>query len=38
VGLIILLVVLSLAFGGFQKGTKAGGGGAPTPLQVTAGP
>jgi hypothetical protein len=29
VGLIIALIVLSLLFGGFQKGTKADGAGPP---------
>ena len=33
---IIVLVVLSLLFGGFQKGTKAGGLGRPAPVLVTA--
>jgi hypothetical protein len=32
--LIILLVVASLLFGGFQKGTKVGTGGAPAPFMV----
>jgi hypothetical protein len=32
-GLIIVLVILSLMFGGFQKGTKVGGAGVPVPLQ-----
>lgn len=31
-GLIIVLVILSLLFGGFQKGTKASGTGAPAPV------
>jgi len=35
--LIIGLVVASLMFGGFQKGTRAGIGGAPAPAMVTAG-
>ena len=35
VGLIIILIILSLLFGGFQKGTKAGDG-APVPFSVTA--
>jgi hypothetical protein len=35
--LIIGLVVASLMFGGFQKGTKAGISGAPAPVTVTAG-
>jgi hypothetical protein len=34
-GLIIVLVVLSLLFGGFQKGTRAGAG-VPTPVRVHA--
>ncbi len=33
---IIVLIVLSLLFGGFQKGTKAGGAGSPVPPRVTA--
>jgi hypothetical protein len=36
VALIIALVVMSLLFGGFQKGTKVGGDGAPRPFPVTA--
>jgi hypothetical protein len=36
-GLIIVLLVLSLLFGGFQNGTKVGLGGAPVPPAVTAG-
>lgn len=32
--LLIVLVVLSLLFGGFQMGTKAGGDGAPAPRPV----
>jgi hypothetical protein len=36
-GLVIVLLVLSLLFGGFQKGTKAGGAGAPAPVSITAG-
>jgi hypothetical protein len=35
-GLVVVLLALSLLFGGFQKGTKAGG--APAPVSVTAGP
>jgi hypothetical protein len=35
-GLVVVLLVLSLLFGGFQKGTKAGGAGAPAPVSVTA--
>jgi hypothetical protein len=31
-GLIIVLIILSLLFGGFQKGTKAGGEGVPAPV------
>jgi hypothetical protein len=34
--LIIVLVVLSLMFGGFQKGTKAGGAGLPMPVPARA--
>jgi hypothetical protein len=33
-GLIVVLVILSLLFGGFQMGTKVGG--APAPLPVHA--
>ena len=33
--LIVALIILSLLFGGFQKGTKAGDG-APVPFSVTA--
>jgi hypothetical protein len=36
VALIIVLVVISVLFGGFQKGTKVGGDGAPQPFSVTA--
>ena len=36
-GLVIVLLVLSLLFGGFQKGTKAGGAGAPAPVSIPAG-
>lgn len=35
-GLIIVVLVLSLLFGGFQKGTKAGADGAPAPRPVAA--
>jgi hypothetical protein len=35
-GLIIVLVILSLLFGGFQKGTKVNGTGAPVPFSVSA--
>jgi cell division protein FtsB len=35
--LVVVLLALSLMFGGFQKGTKAGGAGAPAPVSVTAG-
>ncbi|MDX6389494.1 MAG: hypothetical protein QOJ73_557 [Streptosporangiaceae bacterium] len=35
-GMVVLLLVLSLLFGGFQKGTKAGGS-VPAPVSVTAG-
>jgi hypothetical protein len=34
-GLIIVLIILSLLFGGFQKGTKVGAG-APRPVPVHA--
>lgn len=34
-GLIIVLIILSLLFGGFQKGTKAGAG-LPAPLHAHA--
>jgi hypothetical protein len=34
--IIIVLVILSLFFGGFQKGTKAGGLGRPAPVPVAA--
>jgi hypothetical protein len=34
--MVVLLLVLSLLFGGFQKGTKAGGS-VPAPVSVTAG-
>ena len=33
-GLLIVLVILSLLFGGFQKGTKVNGIGSPVPLQA----
>jgi hypothetical protein len=36
VGLIVALIILSLLFGGFQKGAKASGAPAPVPLPVTA--
>jgi hypothetical protein len=36
-GLIVLLVILSLLFGGFQKGSKVGGG-TRAPLWTSAGP
>jgi hypothetical protein len=36
VGLIIVLIILSLLFGGFQKGTKADGPGVPAPVRVHA--
>jgi len=35
--LIIALIVLSLLFGGFRKGTKVGGAGAPAPWSVNVG-
>jgi hypothetical protein len=34
-GLLIVLVILSLLFGGFQKGTKVNGTGPPAPLTVS---
>jgi hypothetical protein len=34
-GLLIVLVILSLVFGGFQKGTKVNGTGPPVPLPVS---
>jgi hypothetical protein len=37
VGLIVVLVILSLMFGGFRMGTKVGGAGLPTPLHVSSG-
>jgi hypothetical protein len=37
-GLVVVLLALSLLFGGFQKGTKAGGASAPAPVSVTVGP
>jgi hypothetical protein len=36
-GLIVVLVILSLMFGGFQKGTKVGGAGVPVPFSVSTG-
>ena len=36
VGLIIVLIILSLLFGGFQTGTKADGAGAPALVQTHA--
>jgi hypothetical protein len=36
-GLIVVLVILSLMFGGFQKGTKVGGAGRPAPLHFSTG-
>jgi hypothetical protein len=33
-GLLIVLVILSLLFGGFQKGTKVNGTGPPVPSAV----
>jgi hypothetical protein len=36
VGVIIGLIILSLLFGGFQKGTKADGAAVPAPLRVHA--
>ena len=34
-GLLIVLVILSLLFGGFQKGTKVHGAGPPVPYPVS---
>ena len=34
-GLLIVLVILSLLFGGFQKGTKVNGTGPPVPFAVS---
>ena len=34
-GLIVVLVILSLMFGGFQKGTKVGGAGLPAPVHFS---
>jgi hypothetical protein len=34
--LVIVLVILSLLFGGFQKGTKVNGTGVPVPFSVSA--
>jgi hypothetical protein len=33
---LLALIILSLLFGGFQKGTRASGNGAPVPFPVTA--
>jgi hypothetical protein len=30
--LVIVLIVISLLFGGFRKGTRVGGAGAPAPV------
>jgi hypothetical protein len=35
-GLIIVVIILSLMFGGFQKGTKVNGMGLPVPFSVSA--
>jgi hypothetical protein len=32
--LVVVLVVLSLLFGGFRKGTKVGGAGLPAPVPI----
>jgi hypothetical protein len=34
--LVIVLIVISLLFGGFRKGTKIGGAGAPAPVPAAA--
>jgi hypothetical protein len=36
-GLIVVLAILSLIFGGFQKGTKVGGAGLPAPVHFVTG-
>ncbi len=36
VGLIIVLVILSVLFGGFSMGTKVGGAGPVRPVQLSA--
>ena len=36
VGLIVVLIILSLMFGGFQVGTKSGGAGVLAPLRIGA--
>jgi hypothetical protein len=36
VGVIVVLIILSLLFGGFQMGTKAGGAGVLAPLHFGA--
>jgi len=36
VGLIVVLIILSLMFGGFRMGTKAGGAGVVAPLHFGA--
>jgi hypothetical protein len=36
VGLIVVLIILSLMFGGFQMGTKAGGAGVLLPPRIGA--
>ncbi len=36
VGLIVVLIILSLLFGGFQMGTKAGGAGDLAPFHIAA--
>jgi hypothetical protein len=34
--IVVILIILSLLFGGFQKGTKADGAGAAAPVPATA--
>lgn len=34
--IVIVLIVISLLFGGFRKGAKVGGAGAPVPVPVAA--
>jgi ABC-type lipoprotein release transport system permease subunit len=36
--LVIVLIVISVLFGGFQKGAKVGGAGAPAPVPAAAAP
>ena len=36
IGLIVVLVISSVLFGGFSRGTKVGGGSPALPVQVSA--